>query len=383
MSRATASGAVAAVLLALLSGALSWNGSHHATALLGEAKLRGGFAWFGEPLRIQRFVDHELDQELLSVTTPFEPLMARAPVRAWMRVLPGEPLQVIRGFTALTAALWAALVFLALVALGCRLPDAVLFTVVGIASAAAQVWFAVPAAAALGSVSTFVAILVVVWSPSQHGASGWQTTLAVIAAVSVRAVNGVFGVVAAGLAHGWRRGLQLTVNGLAVLLLLWPVQRILYPTSGPLPDPVSAAPARVLTAIIDAAFVPVYAIAVTDGAATLTMGLGHSWVGLLGAAAWLAVLGLGASHLASSQPRLGTFLAMVLGARLLAGWWHTEPAFHAALDILPLALIAGAAATLTSYRWTSRSLGVIVLAAMLLNQRTAIAVLLARIGGLE
>lgn len=373
----------ALVMLAILAGTLSWRWSQPISSALGEAKLRNGFSWFGEPLRVQRFVERELDQELLSIATPFEPLIVRAPVRMWLRVIPGrDPLDVLRGFTALGAGLWAALVFAALSALGCRLIDAVLFTLIGIASAAAQLWFAVPSAKTFGSVSTLFAVLLVLSSETPRVGRGWPTTLAVMASLGVRLVNGVFGVIAAGLMHGWRRGLQLVVNGVCVLLLLWPVQRILYPASGPSPALVSAAPARLVTAIVDAAIVPVHSIVITDHAAMLRGGVGHSGIGLLGVAAWLGLLALGVSQIVKGHRRLGMFLWVVLAARLLAGRWNGEPSFDAALDILPLLLIAGAAATLTPHRRTCRLLGVVVLAAMLVNQRTALDTAIALLGDL-
>jgi hypothetical protein len=253
MTGVRASNAAAVALLALLAAAVSWQASARTSAALGDARLRSGFAWFGEPLRVQRFVDYQLDDELLSIATPLEPMIVRAPVRAWLRLMPGsDALSVLRGFNALSAGLWAALLFVALTLAGCRLIDAVLFTVIGMASGAARFWFAVPASVTIASVSSLVAVLLVARAEAQRPRE-WQTTMAVASSLSVTLANGVFGVAAAGLMHGRRRGFQVIVNGICVVLLLWPVQRTLYPMSGPPVAFTPEAPARIATAIVDAA----------------------------------------------------------------------------------------------------------------------------------
>jgi hypothetical protein len=381
MSGARASNAAAAAMLAILAAAVSWQASARTSAALGDTRLRSGFAWFGEPLRVQRFVDYQLDDELLSIETPLEPLIVRAPVRAWLRVMPGsDPLSVLRGFNALGAGLWTALLFAALTLAGCCLVDAVLFTVIGMASAAARFWFAVPASVTIASVTSLVAVLVVARAEAQRPRE-WQTTMAVASSLSVTLANGVFGVVAAGLMHGRRRGFQVIVNGICVVLLLWPVQRNLYPMSGPPREFVSDAPARVVTAIVDAAIAPIHTIAITDRGAIFTGGAGYSWIGLIGVFAWLALLALAVPSIANGHRRLGLLLSAVVVARLAAGVAIGEPAFHASLDILPLLLIAAAVATHTAHRRTVRVLAIVLLATMLVNQRMALESAIALLGG--
>jgi hypothetical protein len=381
MSGVRAPHAAAVAVLALLAAAVSWQASARTSAALGDTRLRSGFAWFGEPLRVQRFVEHQLDDELLSIETPLEPLIVRAPVRAWLRVMPGgDPLSVLRAFTAASAGLWAALLFVALSFVGCRLIDAVLFTLIGMASAAAQSWFAVPASMTIASVSSLVAVMVVARAGAQHPRE-WQTTIAVASSLSVTLANGVFGVAAAGVMHGRRRGFQVIVNGICIVLLLWPVQRTLYPLSGPPVDFTPDAPARIATAVVDAAIAPVHAIAITDRGAIFTGGAGYTWIGLIGVFTWLALLAIAVPVIANGHRRLGLFLSTVVIARLFAGLATEDSAFHASLDILPLLLIAAAMATHATHRRTVRVLALVLLAAMLMNQRMALDSAIAMLGG--
>jgi hypothetical protein len=373
---------VAIVVLAVVAATMSWRASQRTITAVGEAGLRGDVAWFGEPLRVQRFVDHELEHELLSPRAPLEPVIVRAPVRAWLRLRPADnPIDVLRAYVAFAAALWAALVFMTLRALGCGVLASVLFTLIGLASAAAHFWFALPASVAIGGVSTLPALLLVARSaagPSRE----WPATLAASATVSVSAVNAVFGVAAAVLIHRWRRGIQIIVNGMCIVLLLWPLQRVLYPASGPLPPPAPPSPGRAATAIFDAVMMPVQALVGSDRGVMLQGGLGYTLIGFTGIAAWCLLLAAGSVHLARRPDRrLAIVIPVVLVARLLAGLLAGEPSFHAALDVLPLLLIVAALGTLTERRRTVLGAGAVLLGLMLVNQTAAFASALAWLGG--
>jgi hypothetical protein len=353
---------LALLAVATLAAAASWYDTQRLTDAVGAERLRGDVVWFGEPLRIQRYVDHQLDDELLTARAPLEPLLVRAPLRAWLRLMPAtEPIDALRAYAALCAAIWAALMLLTLTMLGCSVVDAVLFTLIGLSSAPAQFWSAVPTTMILASISSMAALIVIARVDARQQASEWRSCAAAVASACVTISNAVFGIALAAVVHGTRRGIQVLVNATCVVLLVSGALGLVYPASGPpRAAPVSAS-----------------AIALSD-----VMRL--DWLSVIVAVAWVVLLVAGIRQMAAGHYRhLAMFVPVAIVLRLLISALIDEQWMHVALDLLPMLLAVAALGSQSAHRSAVRATALILLICATLHHRAALTTAIEMIGQLR
>lgn len=131
---------------------------------------------------------------------------------------------------ALVAGLWIVAVFALLRARGARTVDAIVFSALAASSGAAVFWFAVPETYAFGSLS-IVVMLLVASLPLAGGAAEGATTVASAATLSFTITNWFVGLAATWLRYPLKSALQISVNAFCLVVLLWGVEKAIFPSA--------------------------------------------------------------------------------------------------------------------------------------------------------
>ncbi len=161
---------------------------------------------------------------------PIYTLLAYGGVRVLRLVLQVGPVTGARLFGALVAAGWVTLLYLLLRLTGLRPGDAGMFAALGLGSGAAVVWLSVPETYALGSISLMLPLLVL--AASRHRpVPFWTWLLASAASFAITVTNWMAGLAAAWRGLGWRRAIGVSIGALALVTVLWGVQRLCFPST--------------------------------------------------------------------------------------------------------------------------------------------------------
>ena len=280
------------------------------------------------------------------------------------------PLSAARGVMALCAFLWTGLLFALFRLLGLRRPDAALFSVLAAVSAGAMFWFTVPETYPWASLGIVLALAMTAWAHHDRGArsEGWFAALSA-ATLAITITNWMVGLAAAVTHFPLRRAVQISVNALVAVVLLWAVQKFLLPASkfflqvggegtylfhpdriGPLnilgsfffhTVVMPATEAMEINMPYSAGGAPAPALALVTQPSL--PGSGGLW-GVVACLLWLGLLGLGAWALfkIAEYPRLRLMLGLALLGQLGLHLLYGKETFLYAPHILPL-LIALAA----------------------------------------
>ena len=141
-----------------------------------------------------------------------------------------EPLTAVKLVIAGLASAWCATLFVLLRVIGCRRFDAVVFTLLGTCTASAMFWFVAPESFLFGSVTILLAMTLAAAAKHRPVSSPWYVAASVLT-LSATVTNWMAGIIATIVNHSWKRSLQLTVNALVVVVLLWAVQKAIFPAS--------------------------------------------------------------------------------------------------------------------------------------------------------
>ena len=157
---------------------------------------------------------------------PLFVLLTHPPVML-IRILTGaSALLAARIFMALLAGIWIILIFCLLRALGSRRMDATIFAILGSVSAACLFWTGVTETYPLGSISIMVGVLAVNL-PAQRQ-SLWLTIVSAFT-LSVTVTNWMAGLLSTAVSLPWKRACQLSANAFCIVVVLWGVQKFIYP----------------------------------------------------------------------------------------------------------------------------------------------------------
>ena len=156
---------------------------------------------------------------------PLFPTISYPPVYLIKNLLGTEPLTAVRIVIAGVASVWSGTLFFLLRVIGCRRFDAVLFTLLGMCTASAMFWFVVPESFSFGSVTILWAMALVAFAEHRPVSSTWYVAVSVLT-LSATVTNWMAGIIATIVNHPWKRSIQLTVNALVVVILLWVVQKL-------------------------------------------------------------------------------------------------------------------------------------------------------------
>lgn len=217
-----------ALVFMALAGVGSFLGSGQLDArLLSDATMD---VWFEADM--SRIVEIATNRWAINDRAPAHPIFALlvVPPVYVLRLAGLDPWAAVRVCFAVLAAVSAGLLFAILRLFDGRRLDAALFTLVGMTSASAVLWGPIPETHTLAQPTILLAILVV--AVSGHRAVPSLLEVAASAAtLGITVTNWMAGLLAAIVRHPWRRALQLSVNALALVVVLWVVQTRLVPAS--------------------------------------------------------------------------------------------------------------------------------------------------------
>ena len=281
----------------------------------------------------------------------------------------GTP-EAVRVTMALSAGLWAAALALLLGLLLPRLVDTMVFTSLGIVSAAALTFFTVPERYGLGSLSIVIALVVAALSERVTVPERWiVATSALTLAFTV--TNWMVGLIATFTALPRRRAVQASINAFFVVTAIWAIQKLLL-----FPSAVFFVGDReeLRYVLVDAAGGPLAVLRsmffhsmVMPAISTLDilrrpdwppMTIQHSALGSAGLAGgiatalWGALLAVGVVTLLRKGPlrRVRLVAGGSLAGQALLHLLYGEETFLYSLHYLPLLVVAAALGTRTRLR---------------------------------
>ena len=284
-----------------------------------------------------------------------------------------EAITAVRIIIALVASVWIGVLFVLLRLISCRPLDAILFSLLGTVSAAAIFWFAVPETYSFGSLSILLPLLVVALG-EYHQLSPWWYLLVSAGSLSITTTNWMAGILATFVSHRWQQAVQITVNAFCLVVGLWFVQYLIFPTAefflkiqsekNYVFNEGAVSPFNVIQSfiahsmvipaieIIDKTARPGFA---TPGIQMVTQlsapGSASLW-GKVAVILWTVLLALGIWGLFSSKkyPKLRIVLGLTILGQLILHLLYGEETFLYSLHFAPLLVILAAMSTLTRMR---------------------------------
>ena len=346
-------------------------------ALYGQFKVNDAISytymevWFDADVpRAYRDMSDRWADHFRTEVHPLFPLLTYPPTRLAQKALGLGPLNAVRLVMAGVAFLWMGLLFVLLRLMGLRRLDAVLFSALAGVSAGWLFWFSVPETYAWGSLTIVLTLALV--GLKYHRNVGEAPFIAASAlTLSMTLSNWLVGILAAFAHFPRRRALQITANALAAVVLLWAVQKVVFPSSNfflggtkeqnYLFRTENGGPAAVVRSFLFHTVVMPAPREVTvdlDGRpaqALVTqpspLGSGSPF-GLVACALWLGLLGLGVWAAAGlkEQRRLVFVCGVALVGQLCLHLLYGNETFLYALNFLPLFLVLVSLGTLTRAR---------------------------------
>lgn len=160
---------------------------------------------------------------------PLFSLLTYPPVSAVRFFLRSDRLTAVRVVIALLASAWISLLFVLLRLIGHDRLASVLFSFLAAVSASAMFWFVVPETFPFGSASILAGLAVIALAQRRTVGPIWYT-LASALTLSFSTSNWMVGIFATFAKFPWRRAVQITVNAFCLVVLLWGVEKFLFPS---------------------------------------------------------------------------------------------------------------------------------------------------------
>jgi len=298
---------------------------------------------------------------------PLFSLIAYPPVYG-LTILGIEPITAVNIVIAAVASLWLSLLFIVLRLIGCRRFDAALFSVLAASSAAAMFWLIVPETFSFGSVSLLLALGFIAVAQYRDLPSLWYVAVSALT-LSFTVTNWMAGILTTIVNHPWKRSLQITINAFCLVVVLWAVQKRIFPTAvfflGDREEeqyilkPEAGGFLQVAKAFVSHTIVmpAVEVIEKFDPSEKLLSiqfsvpGSGSVW-GAVAVGLWTALLGLGLWGLFSARQHrpLRIVLGLMLLGQLALHTVYGDETFLYALHFAPLLIVLAAWSTLTPAR---------------------------------
>ena len=370
---------IAVVALAALAAVASYARSGLTQTLLPD----GNDVWFESDLpRVVANMSERRSNHYRTDVHPLFPLMTTPAVYVVRAGLGVSSVEAIRVVVAAIASVWTATLFTLLRLVGVRTFAAAGFVGLGMTSAAALCWFAVPETFGLGSVTIMLALMVTAVSSRRQVPPLLYVCVSALT-LSVTVTNWMAGLVATAVALPSKRAVQTTAKALAIVIVAWIVQKAIFRSARFFIG--SAHELKYLEPLdlgrlwqVSRSFF-VHALVLPDhvivGAGPyrsvpykLTTQLSpiasDPWA-LLAVGAWLGLLALGAFAMLTLREHRRTRLALaaVLAGQLGLHLVYGNETFLYSLHWLPLLVLLAALGTLTRARWIAMALVTIALAA--------------------
>jgi hypothetical protein len=302
------------------------------------------------------------------------------PARA-LRFLGLSPLEAVRVTIAVICGAWTILMFSLLLAWGCRLVDAAVFTILAQISASSMFWFSVPESYPIGSATIVAALLLTLWPRNVSPVVRYSAAAAV--SLSMTTTNAVVGLVAAARRLTTRDLWIAGTSAWFIICMIWVLQKRIFPGVEFFLPPrdvdaffFSLTPSRiaeVLQVMLSHSVVMpeigsmVGSERIPPSSAVRILTIQQSLLGtggILGAMAtfaWLGLVGLGVWASWTIGFGLST-LCLFAGSVLLAFYlmWGAET-FLFTLHMLPLLVVLTASGTFTRLRPICLALAIVVI----------------------
>jgi hypothetical protein len=310
------------------------------------------------------------------VAHPLYPLFATVPVSAINALGASDRTAMLLWMSGVAAA-WAAALFACFRLQALPRLDALVFTIVALASSSFVFWWGAPETFAVGSV-TLLAALALAAFPGRP--DNRLHVAALVATLGVTVTNGIAGVLTIWTTHPPRRAASLIASGLAIALVVWCALRAVFPS---LPFVLaytdwerfvlrreSGGPFDVLRVLLAHSMVMPDIAITRDLKWGAIMTVQHSAIGgstiagAVAACSWLLLLGGGAYAMARTERR-GPFervLAGTIASQIALHLVFGEQTFLYTPHVLPLlVLVAARAATLPRVRALTLALAAVLI----------------------
>lgn len=162
---------------------------------------------------------------------PLFSMVALPPTEMLWRVFGINSLVSVRIVMAFIASLWAAAFFILFRLVSFHRLEAILFSALGMVSAAATFWFTVPGTYPFGSLSILLALVIAALSHHQTRGRPWHV-IANMATLSFATTNWMIGIFTSFINLPWRRAAQVVVNAFFIITVLWAIQKFFIPSAG-------------------------------------------------------------------------------------------------------------------------------------------------------
>ncbi len=161
---------------------------------------------------------------------PLFSLLTFVPVYLVKHGLSVSPLRAVLLVGSLVGGLWSGTLFMLFRLLGCRRLDAAVFTLLGLVSASALFWLPVPNSYSWGSLSIMLAFVVLLYTEQRPlGASVYVAASALTLSFTV--TNWMAGLLVSLARWPLKQAVQLSVNALCLVVILWGVQKVIFPSA--------------------------------------------------------------------------------------------------------------------------------------------------------
>jgi len=328
----------------------------------------GNDVWFeGDVPTVADNVLHRWSDQSRNARHPLVPLLATTSAYALRGAGLGDR-SILALLSAAVGAVWVALFYLIARSLTVHRLDAIVFTLLVCSTSSAMFWLAVPETYSLGSLTLLAPLALCALDEGRRFGTAWYVA-ASAASLGVTTTNWMSGIFSVGGRWPWRRALQITANALSIVVVLWAVQRLIFPTAPfffgysneqrfVLPA-ASGGPGPVMRVLFFHTIVMPAVAVIPEPKWGLAMSVQHSPLGSSGAwgvaatALWAALLvsTLLGLWTAAGHRRFRIVLAATITGQVLLHLLYGEETFLYALHVAPLFILAAAlAAGSTAWR---------------------------------
>jgi hypothetical protein len=360
------------LLLAVILAAFAASGSYILSGRIDRVifEQRALDIWFdGDIPKVFDDMNYRDNQSYMTLRHPVLPFIEYPPVYILKKLFAVDPVTAVRITIGGVAFLWFGTFFVILRLTGCRRPDALLFSLLALTSASAMFWMVVPESFLFGSASILPALVIVVVNQHRAVSMSWYV-ISSAASLAVTVTNWMFGILATIVYQPSRRWGQITISAFSLVVLVWVIQKKLFPASeffvlsdASLPETESGGPLRVLTSFLFHTIV-MPALKTTHwwprhpDLAVMTVqpswpGSASGW-GVIAVIGWFGLLGLGLWGLwiKKESGKLCAFLPLSLLGQLSLYLLFGRETFVHSLHFMPLLVILTALSTFTPARIT-------------------------------
>jgi hypothetical protein len=342
----------------------------------------GNDVWFeGDQPTVADSMVHRWSNQSRNARHPLFPLLGTIPVYAFTTLRAAEPVALRIVITAFSV-LWSGTLYVLLRGVTTRRADALVFTLLGHATAAALFWVPVPETYALGSVSVMAVLALCAWDSAGRRHEGWYlaTTAFSLAVTTTNWLTGLVGLVTR---LPRRRALQIASNSLCVVVVLWAVQHTIFPTAHffmatgienryVLPHGVTGIPGALRAVFFHAVVMPRITL-VQEPKWGLVMSIQDSPLGSSGGSGiaatvlWGALALLGAWTLLARRHPMRAPLALALAGHVIVCLAYGDETFLYTLLFAPVLVAVAAVAASTTLRPAVLSLALVLTLLLAIN----------------